>query len=139
VRAELPHVLNAYQKLHDKGFEIVGISLDQGETFGDLHGDVGQVQDHRQARRHAHQVFHREGGARQQMRNVGVERAHVPTRATNSRIEPSSSATNSGPCVGIVPSVTGTRFLAASEPAIASAATIGQKRATNIAMPVATL
>ncbi len=28
-RAELPNVLAAYQKLHDKGFEIVGISLDQ--------------------------------------------------------------------------------------------------------------
>ena len=27
--AELPHVLEAYQKLHDRGFEIVGISLDQ--------------------------------------------------------------------------------------------------------------
>jgi len=28
-KAELPNVLSAYQKLHDKGFEIVGISLDQ--------------------------------------------------------------------------------------------------------------
>ena len=26
--AELPNVLNAYEKLHPKGFEIVGISLD---------------------------------------------------------------------------------------------------------------
>ena len=26
---ELPHVLEAYQKLHDRGFEILGISLDQ--------------------------------------------------------------------------------------------------------------
>jgi thiol-disulfide isomerase/thioredoxin len=35
--AELPHVLEAYKKLHDKGFEIVGISLDKDkkklETF----------------------------------------------------------------------------------------------------------
>ena len=30
--AELPHVLAAYQKYHDKGFEIVGISLDQSES-----------------------------------------------------------------------------------------------------------
>jgi thiol-disulfide isomerase/thioredoxin/outer membrane lipoprotein-sorting protein len=27
--AELPNVLNAYKKYHDKGFEVVGISLDQ--------------------------------------------------------------------------------------------------------------
>ncbi len=27
--AELPHVLEAYTKMHDKGFEIVGISLDE--------------------------------------------------------------------------------------------------------------
>ena len=27
--AEFPHVLEAYQKLRDRGFEIVGISLDQ--------------------------------------------------------------------------------------------------------------
>jgi len=27
-RAELPHVKDAYSKLHGKGFEIVGISLD---------------------------------------------------------------------------------------------------------------
>ena len=50
-----------------------------------------------------------------------------------------SSATNSGPCVGMVPSVTATRFLAASEPAMARAATIGQNRAMNIARPVDTL
>jgi len=31
-RGELPNVLAAYQKLHDKGFEIVGISLDQDKT-----------------------------------------------------------------------------------------------------------
>jgi peroxiredoxin len=30
--AELPNVLAAYQKYHDKGFEIVGISLDQEEA-----------------------------------------------------------------------------------------------------------
>src|SRR5262249_38234100 len=30
-RAELPNVLAAYKKYHDKGFEIVGISLDQDE------------------------------------------------------------------------------------------------------------
>ncbi|MGA2786811.1 MAG: TlpA disulfide reductase family protein [Verrucomicrobiota bacterium] len=28
-RAELPHVMSAYQKYHDQGFEIIGISLDQ--------------------------------------------------------------------------------------------------------------
>ena len=50
-----------------------------------------------------------------------------------------TSVTNKGPCVGIVPSVTGTRFFAASDPAIASAATIGQKRPMNIARAVATL
>ena len=27
--AELPHVIEAYEKHHDKGFEIIGISLDQ--------------------------------------------------------------------------------------------------------------
>ena len=30
--AELPNVLKAYEKLHDKGFEIVGISLDQDQA-----------------------------------------------------------------------------------------------------------
>lgn len=30
--AELPNVLKAYEKLHDKGFEIVGISLDQDQS-----------------------------------------------------------------------------------------------------------
>jgi len=30
--AELPHVIQAYQKLHDKGFEIVGISLDSDKV-----------------------------------------------------------------------------------------------------------
>jgi thiol-disulfide isomerase/thioredoxin len=30
-RAELPNVVAAYSKYHDKGFEIVGISLDQSE------------------------------------------------------------------------------------------------------------
>jgi peroxiredoxin len=30
--AELPNVLKAYEKHHDKGFEIIGISLDQDET-----------------------------------------------------------------------------------------------------------
>lgn len=30
-RAEMPNVVAAYQKYHDKGFEIVGISLDQKE------------------------------------------------------------------------------------------------------------
>jgi len=29
---ELPHVKEAYQKLHDKGFEIVGISFDQDKS-----------------------------------------------------------------------------------------------------------
>jgi peroxiredoxin len=31
-RAELPNVLATYQKFHDKGFEIIGISLDQDQT-----------------------------------------------------------------------------------------------------------
>jgi len=30
--AELPHVLEAYEKLHDKGFEIVGISFDREKS-----------------------------------------------------------------------------------------------------------
>jgi thiol-disulfide isomerase/thioredoxin len=30
--AELPNVLAAYKKYHDKGFEIIGISLDQDEN-----------------------------------------------------------------------------------------------------------
>lgn len=30
--AELPHVIAAYQKYHDKGFEVIGISLDQEEN-----------------------------------------------------------------------------------------------------------
>ena len=45
---------------------------------------------------------------------------------------PISSATNSGPWVGMVPSVTGTRFFCASDPAMASTATIGQKRPINM-------
>ncbi len=31
-RAEMPNVTAAYQKLHDKGFEILGISLDQANA-----------------------------------------------------------------------------------------------------------
>jgi thiol-disulfide isomerase/thioredoxin len=31
-REEVPHVVEAYKKLHDKGFEIVGISLDQSKA-----------------------------------------------------------------------------------------------------------
>ena len=30
-RAEVPHVVEAYKKLHDKGFEIIGISLDKNK------------------------------------------------------------------------------------------------------------
>jgi len=30
--AELPHVIAAYQKYHDKGFEVIGISLDREEN-----------------------------------------------------------------------------------------------------------
>lgn len=30
--AELPHVLEAYEKYHDKGFEVIGISLDQDKA-----------------------------------------------------------------------------------------------------------
>jgi thiol-disulfide isomerase/thioredoxin len=28
-RAELPHVVDAYKKLHDQGFEVLGVSLDK--------------------------------------------------------------------------------------------------------------
>jgi len=31
-RAEMPNVTAAYQKLHDKGFEILGVSLDQAKA-----------------------------------------------------------------------------------------------------------
>lgn len=31
-RAEIPHVVKAYQKFHDKGFEIIGISLDEDKN-----------------------------------------------------------------------------------------------------------
>src|SRR5206468_2602211 len=31
-RAELPNVIETYKKNHDKGFEIIGISLDKDET-----------------------------------------------------------------------------------------------------------
>ena len=31
-RAEVPHVVEAYTKLHDKGFEVIGISLDQNKS-----------------------------------------------------------------------------------------------------------
>jgi thiol-disulfide isomerase/thioredoxin len=31
-RGELPNVLAAYKKYHDKGFEIIGISLDRDEN-----------------------------------------------------------------------------------------------------------
>src|SRR5439155_17368912 len=30
-RMEMPHVIDAYKKLHEKGFEIVGISLDSSK------------------------------------------------------------------------------------------------------------
>ena len=30
-RAEVPHVVEAYKKFHDKGFEIIGISLDKSK------------------------------------------------------------------------------------------------------------
>jgi len=30
-RAEVPHVVETYKKLHDKGFEVIGISLDQNK------------------------------------------------------------------------------------------------------------
>ena len=44
--------------------------------------------------------------------------------APTSSTEPISSTTNSGPCVGSVPAVTGRRFLAANVPAMASTGTI---------------
>ena len=31
-KAEIPHVIEAYTKLHDKGFEVVGISLDSDKA-----------------------------------------------------------------------------------------------------------
>ena len=37
---ELPNVISAYEKYHDKGFEIIGISLDQDK--GALEGFVKQ-------------------------------------------------------------------------------------------------
>jgi len=30
-RAEVPHVVEAYNQFHDKGFEVIGISLDQNK------------------------------------------------------------------------------------------------------------
>ncbi|EXI73859.1 MAG: hypothetical protein AW07_01995 [Candidatus Accumulibacter sp. SK-11] len=50
-----------------------------------------------------------------------------------SNTTPISSVTNSGPCVGRVPAVTKIRFLAASEPAIASTGMITPKRPNHIA------
>ena len=52
---------------------------------------------------------------------------------------PISSTTNSGPCVGSVPSVAASRFFAASEPAIASTGTITPKRPNHIASASMTL
>ena len=49
-----------------------------------------------------------------------------------------SSVTNSGVCVGSVPAEAGTWRLAASEPAMASIATISGKRARNMQMPSST-
>ena len=49
------------------------------------------------------------------------------------RITPTTRPTNSPPVVGKVPSDGGTDFFAASDPAIAIAGTIIQKRPTNIA------
>ena len=31
-RGEVPHVVEAYNKFHDKGFEVIGISLDQDKA-----------------------------------------------------------------------------------------------------------
>ncbi|MEO6847285.1 MAG: TlpA disulfide reductase family protein [Chthoniobacterales bacterium] len=36
-KAEVPHVVEAYKKLHDKGFEIIGISLDQNKEALDAY------------------------------------------------------------------------------------------------------
>ncbi len=55
------------------------------------------------------------------------------------RMTPTSSPTNRPPCVGSVPAETGTVFLAASEPAIASAGTITKKRPTSIVSASVTL
>ena len=49
---------------------------------------------------------------------------------------PHSSTTNSGPSVGSVPAVTGTRFLRASEPAIASTGTMSQNRVIHMTTPI---
>ena len=49
------------------------------------------------------------------------------------RITPTTRPTNSPPVVGNVPTDGGTDFFAASEPAIAMAGMIIQKRPTNIA------
>ena len=50
------------------------------------------------------------------------------------RITPTSSPTNRPPSVGKVPAEAGTVFLAASEPAMASAGTITKNRPTSMPM-----
>jgi thiol-disulfide isomerase/thioredoxin len=41
-RAEIPNIVKVYNKYHSKGFEVVGISLDQDKNammeFADIHG-----------------------------------------------------------------------------------------------------
>src|SRR5580692_11828075 len=54
--------------------------------------------------------------------------AGTKVSAPTSSTVPISRITKVTPCVGMVPSLNGMRFLAASEPAMASTATIGQKR-----------
>jgi len=66
------------------------------------------------------------------------ERRHVGQHPDQQN-RPDQQHDEQGTVRGIVPSVTGTRFFAASAPAIASAATIGQNRPNHIARPVATL
>src|SRR5262249_41672151 len=65
--------------------------------------------------------------------------AGTKVSAPTSSTVPMSSTTKFGPWVGMAPSDTGTRFFAASEPATASIATIGQKRPNHMVSPSATL
>ena len=51
--------------------------------------------------------------------------AGTKVSAPTSRTVPMSRRMNVGPCVGMVPPVTGMRFFAANEPATASTAMIG--------------
>ena len=59
--------------------------------------------------------------------------------APTSTTTPTSSATNSGVCVGSVPAPAGTIFFRASEPAMASIGIASQYRPNSMARPVVRL